>query len=335
MTLAASVVLPTYNRPQLLERSLAALIDQNPSTPAYEIVVVDDGSRPETGETVRRIAGTDARVRYLRHDSNRGRSATRNTGIRHARGDIVLLVDDDVVVDPGYLRAHLEAHAAAEPARVAVVGDLRFPPEVIAASNYAKYLQSRYLGGRDPKALLRLCPSNLHPRFLISAVASVRREDLLAVEMFDEAIRFYGCEDHIFADRLRRRGVRIVYAPDAKALHHDPVTVSWYRAKMHETAREGTPVLLRTAPEFLEQTGFADLMPIDWSRDRPARVARKLSLRAALNPLVIRALETWSAATDHIGWLYVPAVGRALSAGWFLQGVGMPRNGPRLLIYGE
>ena len=81
-----------------------------------------------TGEAVQRIARTDARVSYLRHDTNQGRSATRNTGIRQARGDIVLLVDDDVVVDPGYVKAHLDAHAAAEPAAVAVIGDLRFPP---------------------------------------------------------------------------------------------------------------------------------------------------------------------------------------------------------------
>ena len=49
---AATVVLPTYNRPHLLERSLRALLAQDPSTPAFEVVVVDDGSEPETGEAV-------------------------------------------------------------------------------------------------------------------------------------------------------------------------------------------------------------------------------------------------------------------------------------------
>src|SRR5918996_1160547 len=124
----------------------------------------------------------------------------------------------------------------------------------------------------------------------IWAVCSMRREDVLAVGMYDEKIRFYGCEDHIFADRLKRRDVRIVFAPEARALHHDSVAVSWYRAKMHETARDGIPVLLRHAPEFLDQTGFADLMPVDWSRDRPGRVARKLLIRAVLTPPVIRIL---------------------------------------------
>jgi glycosyltransferase involved in cell wall biosynthesis len=334
MNLAATIIVPTYNRPHLLERSLRALLAQDPSTPAYEVVVVDDSSGPATREVVEKLAGSDQRVTYLRHETNRGRSATRNTGIRHARGDIILLVDDDVVVEPGYVAAHLDVHATARPEPVAVVGDLRFPPEVLAASNYAKYLQSRYLGGRDPETLARLRPWDLHPRFLISAVCSIRREDLLAVGMYDEAIRFYGCEDHIFAHQLSRKGVRIVFAPEARALHYDSVAVSWYRAKMHETARDGIPILLRHAPEFLDQTGFADLLPVDWSRDQPGRVARKLLIRAVLNPLAIRILEAWSAATDRVGWLYLPAIARALSAGWFLQGVGMPANGPRLLIYG-
>jgi glycosyltransferase involved in cell wall biosynthesis len=331
----ATVIIPTYNRPHLLERSLRALLAQDPSTPAYEVVVVDDCSRSDVGALIAKLAGANQRVTYLRHSVNRGLSATRNTGVRHAQGDVILFVDDDVVVEPGYVAAHLRAHETAGSERVAVVGNLRFPPQVVAASNYARYLQSRYLGGREPEVLAGLRPSDLHPRFLIGAVCSMRRDDLLAVGMYNETMRFYGCDDHIFAQALKRAGVRIIFAPEARALHWDSVAVSWYRAKMQETARDGIPVLVQHAPEFLEETGFADLLPVDWSRDRPTRIVRKLVIRAALNPLALRALEAWSTATDRIGWLYVPAVGRALSAGWFLQGLGMAANGPRLVVYGS
>ena len=333
MRLAATVIIPTYQRHQLLERSLRALLAQDRSTPAYEIVVVDDCSGPETGEVVRRVAGADQRVSYLRHDVNRGLSATRNTGVQAARGDVILFVDNDVVVEPGYVAAHLRAHAEAGADRVAVIGNLSFPPEVVAASNYARYLQSRYLGGRGARALRRLHPTDLHPRFLIGAVCSLRREDLLAVGPYDEAIRYYGCEDHIFAQALHRSGVRIRFAPEARALHYDSVAMAWHRTKLLETARNGIPALLRHAPEFLEDTGYADLMPIDWERDRGARLGRKLLLRAGLNPLALRLLEAWASATDRVGFLYAPLVCRALSAGWFLQGLRMSAGGPRLLVY--
>jgi GT2 family glycosyltransferase len=328
---ATTVIVPTYQRHELLERCLRALLDQVPSTPPYEVVVVDDCSSPETGEVVRRVAGTDPRVTYLRHEVNRGLSASRNTGIRAARGEIVLFVDNDVVVEPDYVAAHLRAHAeAGEP--VAVIGNLSFPPEVLAESNYARYLQSRYLGGRSSQALRRLGPTDLHPRFLIGAVCSLRRVDLLAVGPYDDSIRYYGCEDHILAHALRRTGVRIRYAPDARALHHDSVAMSWHRAKLQETARNGIPALLRHAPDFIEGTGYADLLPPD-RRDPAGRIARKLLLRAGLNPLTLRLLEAWASATDRIGVLYVPPVCRALSAGWFLQGLRLSPGGPRLVVY--
>lgn len=333
MTPAATVIIPTYQRHQLLERSLRAVLAQEPSTPAYEVVVVDDCSGPETAEVVRAVAGGDRRVTYLRHEVNRGLSATRNTGVGAARGAVVLFVDNDVVVEPGYVAAHLRAHAEAGDDRVAVLGNLRFPPEVVGTSNYARYLQSRYLGGRSARALRRVHPEDLHPRFLIGAVCSLRREDLLAVGPYDESIRYYGCEDHIFAQALHRSGVRIRFAPDARALHYDSVAMTWHRTKLLETARNGIPALLRHAPEFLEDTGYADLMPVDWRRDRRARLARKVLLRAGLNPVTVRLLEAWASATDRVGFLYAPLVCRALSAGWFLQGLGMRSGGPRLLVY--
>ncbi|MBA3258559.1 MAG: glycosyltransferase family 2 protein [Gemmatimonadales bacterium] len=334
MTPTASVIVPTYNRPNLLERVVRALLSQVPATAPYEVVIVDDGSGPDTQAAVRQAAGSDPRAVYLRHNANRGRSAARNTGIHHSRGQIVLFVDDDVVVEHDYVGAHLRAHEAAAPDRVAVMGDLRFPPEVVRASNYAKYLQSRYLGGRDLRALTTLRPADLHPRFLITAACSMRRDDLVAAGTFDESIRFYGCEDHILAHALKRAGVRIVFAPEARALHHDTVAIGWYRAKMLEAARDGVPVLLRDAPEFLEETGFADLLPVNRERDSGVRIGRKLALRAALNPLTLVALERWASATDHIGWLYSPLACRALSAGWFLRGLAMASNGPRLVVYG-
>jgi GT2 family glycosyltransferase len=332
MTPSATVIIPTYQRHELLERSLRALLRQEPSTPAYEIVVVDDCSSPETGDVVRRVAGADPRVTYLRHEVNQGLSASRNTGVRAARGEIVLFVDNDVVVEPGYVAAHLRAHGEArEP--VAVIGNLSFPREVLGGSNYARYLQSRYLGGRSARELRRLGPTDLHPRFLIGAVCSLRRADLLAVGPYDESIRYYGCEDHILAHALRRSGVRIRYAPDARALHYDSVAMSWHRAKLQETARNGIPALLRHAPDFIEDTGYADLLPPDRASDRAGRIARKLLLRAGLNRLTLRLLETWAAATDRVGFLYAAPVCRALSAGWFLQGLRMSPGGPRLVVY--
>jgi GT2 family glycosyltransferase len=331
----ASVIVPTYNRPEVLEECVRALVAQAPDTPAYEVIVVDDGSRMEMGARLEALAGAAGRVRYVRHDTNRGRSATRNTGIGLAQGEIVLLVDDDVIVGPRYVAAHLAAHQAAGDGHVVVIGNLSFPPDVVQRSNYARYLQSRYLGYRRPGDRHGIDPANLHPRFLISAVASMRREDLRRYTPFDPAMRSYGCEDSVAGRRLTEHGIRIVFAPEATAIHRDSVAVPWHRNKMLETARDGVPVLLRHYPDFLDDTAFRSLLPVAWSTDAPGLILRKVLTRALLNPATLWALERWAQATDGIPGLYVHAVYRALNAGWFLRGRRMRRDGQPLVVYGS
>lgn len=330
-----TVVVPTYNRPAVLEECVRALLSQAPNAPPYEIIVVDDCSRVDPGPRLRSLAGGDARLRFVRHEVNRGRSATRNTGIRAATGGIVLLVDDDVVVGPDYVGAHVAVHRAAGEAHLAVVGHLSYPPQLTASSNYARYLQSRYLGFRRPQERDGIDLTNLHPRFLITAVASARRDDLLHHAPFDESMRSYGCEDHVAAVRLVERGLRVVFAPGATAIHRDSVAVPWHKAKMLETARDGVPVLLEHCPTFLDESAFRDLLPVDWRRDGPARIVRKAAVRAFLNPAMRWALERWAIATDSAPRLYLHAAYRALNAAWFLQGLRMKRDGRPLVVYDD
>jgi glycosyltransferase involved in cell wall biosynthesis len=335
VALRASVVVPTYNRAGLLAECIRALVEQAPDTPPYEVIVVDDGSREDPEPRLRALPNTADRVRLVRHPANRGRSATRNTGIGLARGEVILLVDDDVIVSPGYVAAHLAAHRAAGDEHVVAVGNLSFPDDVVRGSNYARYLQSRYLGFRRPDERAGIDPANLHPRYMISAVASVRREDLLRSTPFDEAMRSYGCEDHVAARRLAERGLRIVFAAAATAIHQDSVAVRWHRSKMLETARDGVPVLLDHYPDFLEGTAFQSLLRVDWRHDRAGRILRKSLTRALLNPATVWALERWAIATDRVPPLYLHGVYRALNAGWFLRGQRMRRDGRPIVVYGE
>lgn len=91
-----SVVVPTFNRPELVIRALRSVLRQTYGN--LEVIVVDDASRDETRRAIASIA--DSRIRYLRHDQNRGGSAARNTGIRAASGDFIAFLDDDDEWEP-------------------------------------------------------------------------------------------------------------------------------------------------------------------------------------------------------------------------------------------
>lgn len=86
-----SAVLTTYQRPQLARRALKSIFDQSVS-PA-EIIVVEDAGDSDLGDWLRKLGRDD--INYVRHDSNRGLAAARNTGLRLANCDLVAFLDDD------------------------------------------------------------------------------------------------------------------------------------------------------------------------------------------------------------------------------------------------
>lgn len=88
-----SVVLPTYNRAELLPRSVESVLNQTYKN--FELIIIDDGSTDNTKEVVQEYAKKDKRVIYLRHKKNKGGSAARNTGIRKANGDYIAFQDSD------------------------------------------------------------------------------------------------------------------------------------------------------------------------------------------------------------------------------------------------
>jgi glycosyltransferase involved in cell wall biosynthesis len=99
-----SVIIPTYNRGHMVGRAIRSVLSQ--TFEDLELIIVDDGSRDKTDEVVDRFR--DPRIRYIRHHTNRGAQAARNTGIDAARGDYVSFLDSDDEWLPEKLRRQVE-----------------------------------------------------------------------------------------------------------------------------------------------------------------------------------------------------------------------------------
>ncbi len=91
-----SVIIPTYNRRLFLKIALSSVLAQ--TFDDYEVVIVDDGSTDKTGEMVENLAATvrskAQKIRYF-YQQNKGPSAARNLGIKHARGSFICFLDSD------------------------------------------------------------------------------------------------------------------------------------------------------------------------------------------------------------------------------------------------
>lgn len=91
MEYMVSVIIPTYNRADIIKASIDSVLAQTYDN--FELIVVDDASTDGTEETVRSIG--DDRIKFIKHNRNRGASAARNTGIKNARGQYIAFLDSD------------------------------------------------------------------------------------------------------------------------------------------------------------------------------------------------------------------------------------------------
>ena len=115
---AATIVIPTHDRPELVRRAVASALAQ--TVPDVEVIVVDDAS----AEPVAFTPG-DPRLRVFRNERSLGVSAARNVGLGHARGPWITFLDDDDELLPDMVEASLNAAARSElPAPVAVLSSV-------------------------------------------------------------------------------------------------------------------------------------------------------------------------------------------------------------------
>ncbi len=98
-----SVIIPTYNRAPFLGRAIRSVLEQTYTD--FELIVVDDHSDEDPTHIVEGF--DDLRLRYVRHEENRGNAATRNTAIRMARGRYLAFLDDDDEWEPEKLELQI------------------------------------------------------------------------------------------------------------------------------------------------------------------------------------------------------------------------------------
>jgi GT2 family glycosyltransferase len=207
-----SLVIPTYQRRDSVNRLLKALEAQSIMPDSFEVLVVIDGSTDGTQEL---IANTE--VRYCLRvipQLNRGRAAACNTGIRNAESDLIVLLDDDMEPAPEFLEAHWRAHQGQK--NLGVVG------AVPVRSGPGSPLVSLYIAEKFGQHFEKLSQPGyqLNLRDFYSGNFSIRKEHLLDVGLFDEDFKIYGNEDLELALRLRSAGIAIIYSKEALAHQH-------------------------------------------------------------------------------------------------------------------
>ncbi len=276
-----SIVIATKDRASYVEHALASLEHQI-AAPSFEVIVVDNGSTDDTkAVTERQAARTAYPVHYVYEpEPNRGKA--RNAGIRAASGFIVVFVDDDVQIPPGFLAAHEAAHSSTN---LVVNGPIL------------------NVGGYDDRP--KPSAANYSRAFLCTCNVSVPKHALDAVGGFDENFHLYGWEDTELGVRLREAGMRWKFAWDAYIWHIKPPNENTLEVETRKAMEKA-----RMARRFLEKQPS--------QRARMATGAHALNLLRAkyLLPDSLLAVFAGLATSDD-----APAAIRAFARAQFLDGM--------------
>ncbi len=204
-----SVIVPTFNRQQIVARTLATLFAQTFPSANYEIIVVVDGSTDGTAGALNALRPA-CRFRVIEQE-NRGLAGARNTGYRAAEADLVLFLDDDMLCDPGLVAAHVAAHKVR--GRVVAFGALFLSadsPQSLAAECFNREIGAFYLAQkRNPETAWQVTNC-------VFSNSSLPRALLEEFGGFDESFRMR--EDLELGTRLFAAGVRPHYI--SKAIAH-------------------------------------------------------------------------------------------------------------------
>ncbi len=235
MSATFSVVIPTLNRAPVLKKTLEGL--QNQTFPRYEVIVVDDGSTDETRVVVEEAQRNfPVSLRYFYHPRmNAG--AARNLGAQHGEADFLVFLGDDTVPGADFLDQHWKTRQErrdSEPSTHLVIIGYTAWPEEFPKTRFMEYVGER--GWQFGFSIIE-DPENIPFNFFYTSNLSLSRRFFLENGGFDENFPECNWEDIELGLRLKRKGMRLVYAPQARTYHYHPISISSFIRRQHKVGR--------------------------------------------------------------------------------------------------
>lgn len=234
-----SVIIPTYNRSNLLKYTLSSLKDQDFPSREYEVIVIDDGSSDDTREVVESYKDKLNIIYYFQEDKGFRVALARNEGIMRAKGDLLVFIDTGIVVGNTFVRTHFNAHDVNETdEKYAVIGyvygfnyehkEHDSTPEYIDFNRPNQMIQrlrqSQYYCDMRELVYSRINDDlNMIPvpwMLFYTNNVSVKKANLIEAGCFDEDFVTWGVEDVECAYRLHKNNLKFKLSREACGVHY-------------------------------------------------------------------------------------------------------------------
>jgi glycosyltransferase involved in cell wall biosynthesis len=303
-----TVVVPTRNRADNLDGALSALLAQDPATPPFEIIPVDNGSTDGTWNCLSRFADAHTRVRPV-SEPRPGVSHARNAGIAAARAPIIAFTDDDVRVGSNWVKSIVSSFSTYCDA--AAIGGKVLPAWPCSPPSWL----DRASWG--PLALVDYGPAPIRvsrerPLCLIGANVAMRASAFSEIGLFSPA--FPRGQDQEWLERLYERGGHGMYDPSiviASPVPQDRMTKTYHRQWHYGRGR----FLARMRLPELEATRSGHLFGVPGHVWRSCAAETCLAVRTALRNRRAEAFAHECAAWWRAGFIRQRLVSRWAGSG--------------------
>jgi glycosyltransferase involved in cell wall biosynthesis len=278
-----NVIIPTYNRANLLRETLQSIKDSRlPDDLKVTVTVVNNNSTDETEKVFRDFAAEPGNFEWLYlFEKKQGRSAAVNLGITKSVGDLVSMVDDDIQITKDWFEV-IYAMFRNRGNEIDFIGGRVLPNWEVEPPSWVEPLKRGVISlrdyGEDEWFYSKETPmlSGGHAVFKTSVYKTV---GLYPEELGTTGRSLMSCEDDVFYERLIGSGKKGVYCPDLKVLHFVPkyrLSKSYYRQwcfsagmswhLMDQNYGHFTATKLLGVPRYLYRDALLDLLQAFWNR---------------------------------------------------------------------
>ncbi len=315
-----SVEISSYNRGHILRLVLERLAQQSYPMDRFEVIVSDDGSTDGTPEWLAEYATqTPYRLELVRND-HAGCGMTHNNGILRARGDVVLMIADDVLPSPRLLEEHARMHEKHPDHSVGIVGRLEQSP--LLEKTPFQDTWNRIVTSLFPRNRVELD----YRDFWVNNL-SFKKDFMVANGMF-RSWPPASHEDVELGYRLEQSGMRLFYCDGALAYHHHPETIDTVSRRSYAQGYNWQ-LFESHVPDAWVRARSGNFLPGDSLASRLRFRARNIARTALFNRATVPLVMPLIRKSDAHAWLapVVDMCAAKISSYYFRKGVIDRRRG--------
>ena len=241
-----SIIIPTYNRKDLLIQTLETFSKQTYPKTKFEVIVVDDGSVDGTEECVKSIFKSISYSLKYYKQANKGPAAARNKGVEHASGEIILFTGDDCIPDAQLLEEHNRYYQQfKDDNNRGVLGFTGIHPD-IEITPFIEYL---YTSGHQFAYPSLIDGKEVSFEHFYTTNLSLPKVKITEIGGFDDEFHYAAFEDIEFGYRLSHTGFKLIYNQNARAYHNHTMNLSRF-IKRSFNVGEASVVFYKKHPEL-------------------------------------------------------------------------------------